>query len=193
MHPNADNRGFSLIELLVALAISTLILGVVVSVFNTQRDSYNVQSAVTEMVQTSRAAMDLMTREIRMAGYDPSDTALSGLTVSTNTIQVLADLDGDGDTSDADESITYRYDPSSLEIDRDTDGQSHVLAENIESFSFTCYADDGTETTTASEIRQVQLSLTARTSRPDPDFTDNGGYRTYTLTSAITPKNLGYN
>jgi hypothetical protein len=42
----------------------------------------------------------------------------------------------------------------------------------------------------SANIRQVSISITARTAKPDPNYTSNGGYRTYTVTATITPPNL---
>jgi hypothetical protein len=36
----------------------------------------------------------------------------------------------------------------------------------------------------------VSISITARTAKPDPNYTSNSGYRTYTVTATITPPNL---
>ncbi len=63
--------GFSLIELLVAMAIGLLILGAMYGVFNLHGKAFGIQEQIAEMQQTARVAMDIMTREIRMAGYDP--------------------------------------------------------------------------------------------------------------------------
>jgi len=48
----------------------------------------------------------------------------------------------------------------------------------------------GTSTTTTANIRQIRITITARTATPDPRYSANGGYRTYRLTSLVTPKNL---
>ena len=38
-------------------------------------------------------------------------------------------------------------------------------------------------------IRQVQITITAKTAKPDPNYSANDGYRTYTLTSVVTLRN----
>jgi hypothetical protein len=47
----------------------------------------------------------------------------------------------------------------------------------------------GQPTTVSSAIRQIQLTITARTAMPDPHYPSNNGYRTYSLTSVITLRN----
>ena len=64
------NRGFTLVELLIALAVSGIIMTGIFSAFKTQQDSYLAQEQVAEMQQNLRASLYIMTREIRMAGYD---------------------------------------------------------------------------------------------------------------------------
>ena len=77
-------QGFTLIELLIGLAISLILMGVAVSIFNVQRKSYTLQEQVTEMQQNVRAVMDMMVREIRMTGYDPTDLGFVGIRRAEN-------------------------------------------------------------------------------------------------------------
>ncbi len=187
--------GFSLVELLIAIAISGIILAAVSSVFIMQNKSYSVQEQVAEMQQNARAAMDIMTREIRMAGCDPKGTANAGLvTATSSSINFTQDLNGDGDTADANENITcslYTVD-GIQKLGRNTGGSPQPVAENIQALTFAYFDGSGTSTATLADIRQVQLTITARTAKPDPEYTANSGYRTRTLTTLITPRNLAY-
>ncbi len=189
--PENNNRGFTLIELLIAMAVGLIVLGAVYSVFIIQNKTYKVQEQIAEMQQNARAAMDMMTREIRMAGYNPAGAAFDGVTYSTSQLQIRADLDGDGTPDDANENIIYSHDTANLQIDRDTGGGAQPLIENVQAFTFEYLDGDGTATTTTANIRQVRITITMRTANPDPVYTSNGGYRTYSLTSVITPRNLG--
>ncbi|MEW6327312.1 MAG: prepilin-type N-terminal cleavage/methylation domain-containing protein [Thermodesulfobacteriota bacterium] len=188
-------RGFSLVELLIAIAISGIVLGAVSSLFIMQNKSYSVQEQVAEMQQNARAAMDIMTREIRMAGCDTTGSANAGIvSVTSNSINFTQDTNGDGDTSDANENITYSlYTSSGIQkIGRNTGGINQPVAENIQALTFAYYDSNGNTTAILANIRQIELTITARTANPDPEYTTNGGYRTYTLTSLITPRNLAY-
>jgi len=63
------NQGFTLVELLVAMAIATVILTAIFSTFKSQQDSYVVQSQLAMTQQNVRGAMQLISRDIQMAGY----------------------------------------------------------------------------------------------------------------------------
>jgi type IV pilus assembly protein PilW len=210
MYYSIENKesGFTLVELLIAMTIGLIILTALSSTFLMQRKIYDVQEQVAEMVQTARAAMDMMSREIRMAGYaptgcvpggtmqrsDPTGAKFVGIPYDANNLQIYADLNGDEDTDDSNEGITYTYDAANLQIARNTGGGDQPFAENIQSFTFDYLKADGvTKVTTTADndkIRQIQLTITVRSAKPDSDYSANGGYRTYTLTSFITPRNL---
>jgi len=62
-------RGFTIIELMVAITISALILGVLTQVYAGAKRSYRVSEALSRMQENGRYAIDFLGREIRMAGY----------------------------------------------------------------------------------------------------------------------------
>ncbi len=205
MQNSAENceRGFTLIELLIAMVIALVVLTSISSAFISQRKTYAVQEQITAMTQDARAALDMISREVKMAGYDPTDpgifgipSGIFGIPYSTTQLEIRADLNGDGDTSDANENIIYTYDGTDFEINRNTGGGDQPFAENIQSFAFKYFQSDGTTEVTAAanegNIRQIEITITAQTSEPDPNYGQNSGYRRYTLTSYITPPNLDF-
>ncbi len=193
-----NEQGFTIIELVVSVAIGMLLLGVALSMFYIQRKSFITQEQISEMQQNVRAAMEIISRETRMAGYNPKKATFDGVTYDTSQLRIQADLNGDGVTTATDyEDITYLYydetDPNyPREIKRKlkSTGTFQPLAENIEDFNFDYLDSIGTGTTASSEISQVRITIIGRTARPDPFYNPNNGYRTYTLTSYVTPKNL---
>ena len=207
MYYSSKNResGFSLVELLIAMTIGLIILAALSSTFLMQRKTYDIQEQIVEMVQTARAAMDMMTMEIRMAGYydstvatmqrsNPAGADFVGIPYNTSQLQVVADLNDDGETDgsitddDRNEDITYSYDAANLQIDRNTGGGNQPFAENIQLLTFNYLDSAGSATTTTADIRQIKITITVRSAKPDSDY---GGYRTHTLTSFIRPRNLG--
>jgi len=195
-------KGFTLTELLIAMALSGIILGTIASTFIMQRKTYDIQEQITEMVQTARASIDMMSREIRMAGHDPTGAGFDGITYDADQLQIKVDIykknntgDPDGDTLDSNENIIYKYyDEHSkypYQIKRKTgNGTFQPFAENIKEFKFDYLDSAGNATTTTADIRQIRITITSRTAKHDPNYSPNGGYRTYTLTSLITPRNL---
>lgn len=66
--PRPYQRGLSLVELMVALTISTLILIGLVQVFVSSRLIYNTDEGVARVQENGRFAMEFLARDIRMAG-----------------------------------------------------------------------------------------------------------------------------
>lgn len=197
-----NERGLTLIELLITIIISSLMSAAVVNTVTMQRRSYALQEQITDMVQSSRVTMAMMTREIRMAGYNPSGAAFDGITYNTSSTcgafapgpRIRLDLNGDGDTNDANEDITYCHDTTNLRLTRNTGSGNEVFAENIVALAFTYLDSNGNVTAVVGDIRQIRVSLTTRTAKPDPNYQDpndtGNKYRTYTLNSLMFPRNL---
>lgn len=84
-----------------------------------------LQQARRETEQAEVLAVDMMLRELRLASFSGSGVALSGVRVAAaDRVEVLADLNGDGDTDDTSERIAYSYDASKRAVMRATGGAS---------------------------------------------------------------------
>ena len=107
-----NEKGFTLIEVLIAMALVGLVMTAVYRVYSQQVAVNNTQTIVRDMQQNIRAALYHMERELRMAGLDPSGNADAGVELAqTNRITVSADFEGGtaGDPNDFfDETITGR-------------------------------------------------------------------------------------
>jgi len=64
-----NSNGFTVAELLVATAITMLIMAGVVSIFLAQQRLYQQERQTSDMSQTIRLATDFITSDLRMAGY----------------------------------------------------------------------------------------------------------------------------
>ncbi len=185
-----EEQGFTIIEILIGLVVGLTLLGATVTMFVVQHVAFNRQQELSEMQQNMRVAFDMITREARMAGYDPSGAGFDGIPYDVGTLTVRADLDGDGTTTSSQEEIKYAYyGTPDFQIKRDTGGGFQPLAEDIQAFTFNYLNEDGNGTTTTSAIRQIEIQITGRTSQIDPKI---GDYRYGTLTSVVTPQNLGF-
>ena len=87
-----NRKGFTLIELMVALVLSFILVGAIYGTFTSQQKSYTVQDQVAEAQQNARMAMNILMRDIRMAGYGmPDDPIKIGKNTYSNAIGITKD------------------------------------------------------------------------------------------------------
>jgi type IV pilus assembly protein PilW len=201
MKYRTSNHGFTMIELLVAMAMTSVVATGVYSVFFSQQKSYMTQDQVAFMQQNLRGGMDLMEREIRMAGFDPTGTAKAGIvTAQANSIRITKDTtdnagtgDPDGDVGDVNEDITY----SLLDVDGDgvndlvrNDAKNpgnQMVAQDIDALNLVYLDKDGNPTATLSDIRSVQIALLARSHRKERGYTNTTIYKNERGDTIFTP------
>lgn len=133
----SDKRGFTLVEILVALGIGAIMLAAIYSMVNLSQNTSSGMERRVAAQQDEKTALELMAMEIGMASYnsfltniwvDPANcTALSanqtykGIQVATaNSITIEMDINDNGSIGDANEIISYNYDAGNLYITRET-------------------------------------------------------------------------
>ncbi|NQT68405.1 MAG: prepilin-type N-terminal cleavage/methylation domain-containing protein [Desulfobacteraceae bacterium] len=157
------NTGFTIVELMVAMVISLVVMGAIYSTFQVQQQSYIHQERVAAVQQNLRAAMYYITREIRMAGYDPTGSSNFGVvTAASDSINFTMDyLYGDSALSDngvidSGEDITYSL--SGTDLVRNAGSGNQVIAENIDSLELTYLDQDSNGTNETVHIKIVGKS-----------------------------------
>jgi type IV pilus assembly protein PilW len=107
-----DNKGFSLIELMVAVGLIAIVAAGLITSFTGQQESSISQKQVVEMQQHIRASIYIMNQEIRMAGYDPHgglyDAEITNAgdgTTSAKALTFTYVADDDGSDNDGDSTI----------------------------------------------------------------------------------------
>ena len=71
-HRTNSERGFTLLELLVAMGIFLIICAVMFELLNISQKRYNTETQLTAAYQDARLAMDQITRDFNVAGYPPA-------------------------------------------------------------------------------------------------------------------------
>ena len=71
-------RGFSLIEMLVVVAVFTLVTGAVFGLLDVAQQRYRTESEVLDAFQGARIALDQITRDVHTAGYPPVKSLSAG-------------------------------------------------------------------------------------------------------------------
>jgi prepilin-type N-terminal cleavage/methylation domain-containing protein len=85
MYRSSHQRGITLLELLVALVIFGIVAGGSYRFFVGQSKAYAVQDQVVEIQQNMRTGMEVLLRDLRMAGFD-SDSPTSKINIANPLI-----------------------------------------------------------------------------------------------------------
>lgn len=131
-----NNKGVTLIELLITLVISAIIIGGTYSMIISQGKVATTQERVIESQQGVRVAMEIMVRDLQMAGFDDKETdtvAPSSNPVQCTSSSIIVEYEKDGVVH----TITYRSDNGNLirqELVNSTQS-TEILLENIEAFT----------------------------------------------------------
>jgi prepilin-type N-terminal cleavage/methylation domain-containing protein len=151
MNPKLElsKKGVTLIELLVALVICGIVIAGIYRVFIAQTRAYTVQDQVAEVQQTIRSAMELMLRDIRMAGFQSNINPVTLVTTifpGDNSLTVRADAIRVEYQRGGRNTVVY-YRDGSQQLIRDVyiDGNlstTDVFLQNVSALNFT-YGVDG--------------------------------------------------
>jgi prepilin-type N-terminal cleavage/methylation domain-containing protein len=133
VHPRPDS-GFTLVELLIALGLGSVVLGIMVAFFMTLTRSSIAQNAAALAQHSARAGVEHIVNDLRVAGLDPLKTAGAGIAeISSPGSKLRFTSDRcdqpinssgcdkpapDGDVADQSEEVTYVYDAGRRAIRR---------------------------------------------------------------------------
>jgi hypothetical protein len=175
-------------EVLVATLLMMTLTATMLASYRYHLFALKRQEVQIDVQETARSLMDLMAREIRQAGYDPTCVKFAGIgDARPELLQVQFDREpfpgGDGLISAA-ESVTYTYDTDSKEIRRVTGTGPVALVAGVPSnaLTFTYFDGAGAVITPAGSpaaltaaqraaVRRVHLAL--RLERPAVDPLDH--------------------
>ena len=161
------NEGFTIVELLVAMAISGVIATAIFTTYNSQQKAYEITLETTALQQNIRATMYSIIRDIRMAGYDPLRTGNFTFTnIDADTVTFTMDTDmhidnpplPDGNVG-ASETITYSYNAGNNTIDLAKGGSTEPIALDITNLTFAFFKADGSPATVGADVRAVDITL----------------------------------
>jgi type IV pilus assembly protein PilW len=212
------SKGFTLIELMIAMAISGLIIAGIITSKIGQQDQHLTQVQAVEMQQSVRAVMSLMKQELRMAGYNPYSPdygeGISAANANDLTFSYVADddcTDNDGDSSNPGDCTDPDVDEEGeLEIiayafgDPDGDGDNditisfngagaQIIAENIRNLGFICFDASGVPIpypiADLTAIKSIQITITVTTDVDELARATNNTTRT--LTTTVYLRNMG--
>ncbi len=179
-------NGFTLVELMVALALTGIVTVAIYKTFTWQQRVYTVQDSVASMQQGLRAGMDILLKDLRMAGYSPVTPGLAGITAASgNSMTFTIDRDSNGisnGTIDPGETISYSVN-SSGNLTRTVSGSPavvDVVMDNVDTLDFVYYGSNwaplGATPADFTKIRAVRVTIVARTDKKDQAYTNTSSY-----------------
>jgi len=204
-------QGFSLVELLMALAIFSLLIGAVFSSLNEGQNRSLISREETEMHQNLQDALSLMTSELRAAGFPPESyydaqyllnsstrknlVAQGLMFIGPREIQFQGDLDGDKTVDYVRYYLSGSSSPYSLNRVEGAlkpdgtlpGGSPQKLSEQVESFGLRYFDTSGLETSNPADVVSIEIQLTLRTRHLDPL---SRAYRTVSESTRVRPLNL---
>jgi len=212
-------NGFTLVEFLVSILLTSIIMGAIYSVYRVQTHSAKVQESRLEAQEYARSVLDMMVREIRNAAYNPLGATLGtncagGLagvpgvvTATATSIRFTYDFqdttpatlpnDPDGHCDAADEDITYTFDttgcPSGYgNVTRN--GSANPLTNcNVTTFTLRYFNQAGTEFAPpgVTDLPNIQRVMITLTVQSLKPDTEFGGQLNATMTSNADLRNRG--
>jgi type II secretory pathway component PulJ len=171
--------GFTVTELVLALAIMMMVMASIVSLLISLNRVYAAQSVIAGVQQVTRAGINIMTRNIRLAGLNPLKINQIGiLEASVNKIRFQHDTNGSGTIETGQNEDSAYLLNGNHQLIRQKDGNSRSnksLVDHVNDLTFKYLDRDNEETSILDEIRTVEISLTVR----EPAGKDKFISRTY--------------
>ncbi|HPF70191.1 MAG TPA: prepilin-type N-terminal cleavage/methylation domain-containing protein [Candidatus Krumholzibacteria bacterium] len=166
-----ERRGMTLVELMIAVAVFGVLMGVVMGFMVQSRRSYSETRDRAQIQQSMRAVLSLLTAEIRSAGCDPLSAGFDTFGIANATLlQARMDLNGDADFTDnnPDETVTYSFDAGAGELSRDDGSGAQVVLRNLTNAAFTYFDQNDAplaavplNATDRARVRTVRVQLQA--------------------------------
>jgi type IV pilus assembly protein PilW len=184
------NDGFTLVELLIAMALMGIAMTAIYTTYLSQQKVYALQIQVANMQQNLRTAMYFMVSDMHMAGYDKENTGTfglvssmvgftgSGATCDSTNIAFTLDDDEDGNLDSNDlEMIAYRLNGTNLDKFTTAGGGTwRTIALNIDALNFVYLDSSRAVTTDLTSVRFIEVTVLAQTARGDRDYTNTTLY-----------------
>ena len=160
------SQGFTLTEMVLALAIMMMGMAAIFSLLISLNRAYTIQNVAAGVQQVTRVGIGIMTQDIRMAGYNPIGRNPVGLLEATaHKIRFQNDRNGSGKIELLeDEDLTYLLNKNHQLI-RQKDGNprsNRSLIDHVNDLTFRYFGRNGCETNVPEDIFSVEISLKVR-------------------------------
>jgi prepilin-type N-terminal cleavage/methylation domain-containing protein len=190
----AFESGFTLIELMIVCIILVFCIGMICAIMTSIQRSYSQQRVRTEAVNDATAALDMITRLIRMAGNNPNSIAgLQGIDPESpvggiyRSIHIRSDWRGttmssmpDGDTDDPFENIRFLVQNNTLMKQESSDPSPVEFLDNVIDIQFLYYDTHNLvisdPVTNNSSIARIDVTIIMQSPRSTPQTFTSSAY-----------------
>lgn len=193
-----NDKGFSLLELIIAMAFTLVLLGIVSTLFTAAVGTRSRQSRRTDALTSAQAALNVMSREISNSGYGltnngmvPSDSHQQRLHFRSNVVNT------DSSTNSAGEDVTYFYDANTQSIvrfDANDAPQTSIVVNRISNITLTYFDYNGSSSTPVqrtsptSSTGRIRINVTVQLE----DVAGQPVNQSVAFTSDVTLRNSDY-
>ena len=167
-----NQKGLSLVELLIAATLTAVIGSVMLDFYISQHNHFLVQEEISDMQQNGRVVMDEIAKNIRKAGYGL--TGQPSIAVVTDTLKIYFKNGSQTDTIVYYISRAVVLHPNLMK--KVGSGSAQVFAENIDSLKFN------------QSGKLIYVRIVAREGTKDDYFTGDK-YRRRILSSNVKMRN----
>jgi prepilin-type N-terminal cleavage/methylation domain-containing protein len=194
----SNERGFSLLELIIAMTVTLVLLGIVSTLFTAAVGTRSRQSRRTDALTSAQAALNVMSREISNSGYGLTNNGMIPIDSNAQRLHFRSNfINTDSTTNSPGEDVTYFYDSTAQSIvryDPNDSPQTSIIVNRISNISLTYYDYDAessnpTENTSPSSATgRIRINVTVRLE----DVAGQPANQTVTFTSDVTLRNSDY-
>lgn len=202
--------GFTLVELLVAATLFTIVALAIYLFYDTSQATYAKGEKQSDIQQNARVALDRIAREMRLAGYYP-EVALGQQPPPSPSFQVAGPdtvtFIGDIDSNNVSDQVTYTWSSSAQQITRtvatwnsgtnswNASSGAQPQADRVTSFSLTYWDQNSNAIAMGGNPPRVSAGNLSKIMGATVTITTSAtptGQRTayFTLTSKVRPRNL---
>lgn len=186
---SSKTGGFTVTELVLALAIMMIIITAMVSLLISLNEAFVVQNVTAGVQQVTRSGINILTRSIRMAGLNPLRINQVGiLEASVNKIRFEHDTNGNGIIEiGQNEDVAYLLNGNHQLIRQkdDSSRSNKSLIDHVNTLKFKYFNRDNEETKILDNIHTIEITLTIR----EPAGKDKYISRSYS--TRVICRNLG--
>jgi prepilin-type N-terminal cleavage/methylation domain-containing protein len=178
-----NEKGFSLVELLIGLMLLGVVLTAVYNLFISTNKSQIAQDLDVEMQQNARSAADFVVREMR----NISSISCINIPSTDSPCPTAGDQINFTSMTDANTRI-FAWSSSDfiLRFSNTATPSRDPLADNVTTFTLNGFDVNNASTTTRASVNRIDITITTKTSQVDPNTND---YRYYSIKTSVMKRN----